>query len=246
MTEATGGVKVVVNADDFGVCHAINEGVVRAFREGIVTQTSIMAPTPWFTEAAALARQHRIPVVLHSTFTAEWDNLRWRPLTKGATLAREDGTCWASVEDAMAHIASPEAELELEAQYQALAREGLSPVAVDFHMGPVSESAMRAVARRHGIEVAYDSTEMLSGRAQSDQVPWLVSWLGGLKPGLHRLICHPGVDAPELAAMTSRQDGLTGWARDYRVWDLLALCDPQVRAAIKSLGIRLVNSGERG
>jgi hypothetical protein len=246
MTADVGGVRVVVNADDFGVCHAINEGIVKAFREGIVTQTSIMAPTPWFTEAAALARQHKIPVVLHSTFTAEWDNIRWRPLTKGATLAREDGTCWASVEDAMAHITPGEADAELEAQYQAIVREGLSPVAVDFHMGPVSESAMRAVAGRHGIEVAYDSTAMLSGRAQRDQVSWLISWLDDLQPGLHRLICHPGVDAPELAAITSRNDGLTGWARDYRVWDLAALCDPRVREAITARGIRLVNSGQRG
>lgn len=252
MSKPADGIRLVVNADDFGVCHAVNEGIVKTFREGIVTQSSIMAPTPWFSEAAALARTFRIPVILHSTFTAEWDNIRWRPLTAGASLARADGTCWPTVEEAVSHLVPGEAEAELEVQYQAIVREGLHPLAVDFHMGIVSEAAMRNVAARHGMLACcneesgegYDTSAMMSDIAREHKVPWLLEWLTGLKPGLHRLLCHPGVDSPELGALTARQDGLAPWAREYRVSDTEALCDPRVREAIKSRKIRLTSLAE--
>ena len=38
---------LIVNADDFGMCHAIDAGILRAFREGIVSSTSLMMPCPW-------------------------------------------------------------------------------------------------------------------------------------------------------------------------------------------------------
>ena len=44
--------RLIVNADDFGRSHSINEAVIRAHREGILTTASLMvnepaAPRPW-------------------------------------------------------------------------------------------------------------------------------------------------------------------------------------------------------
>src|SRR5205085_11919649 len=85
-------VKLVVQGDDFGMCHAVNEGTVEAFRNGVLTQASTMVPCPWFTEAADLAKQHGLPLGIHQTLTCERDYLRWRPLTDGPSLVRDDGT----------------------------------------------------------------------------------------------------------------------------------------------------------
>src|SRR6188768_4248889 len=42
-TEATSGpIRLVVNADDFGMSPSISRGVLRAHREGIVTSTSLL------------------------------------------------------------------------------------------------------------------------------------------------------------------------------------------------------------
>ncbi|MGH9864633.1 MAG: ChbG/HpnK family deacetylase, partial [Candidatus Acidiferrales bacterium] len=35
--------RLIVNADDFGYTRGVNAGIVRAFREGIVTSTTLMA-----------------------------------------------------------------------------------------------------------------------------------------------------------------------------------------------------------
>ena len=48
-----GTIRLVVQADDLGMCRAVNEGIENAVADGIVTQTSVMAPTPWFAEGAA-------------------------------------------------------------------------------------------------------------------------------------------------------------------------------------------------
>ncbi|MBN1584452.1 MAG: ChbG/HpnK family deacetylase [Anaerolineae bacterium] len=37
---------LIVNADDFGMCHAVNEAIFRALQEGIACSTSLMVPCP--------------------------------------------------------------------------------------------------------------------------------------------------------------------------------------------------------
>jgi hypothetical protein len=41
------GTRLVIQADDFGMCHAVNEGIERTFLEGVLTQTTAMPPCPW-------------------------------------------------------------------------------------------------------------------------------------------------------------------------------------------------------
>lgn len=48
--------RLIVNADDFGRSQSINEAVIRAHREGILTTASLMVNEPACAEAVALAR----------------------------------------------------------------------------------------------------------------------------------------------------------------------------------------------
>ena len=58
--------RLIVNADDFGRSSSINEAVVRAHREGILTTASLMVNEPAFKEAVAIARDNpRLGVGLH-------------------------------------------------------------------------------------------------------------------------------------------------------------------------------------
>jgi chitin disaccharide deacetylase len=69
-TTASGarGRRLIVNADDFGRSPAVNQAVIRAHREGILTTTSLMVNEPGCAEAVALARHNpRLGVGLHLT-----------------------------------------------------------------------------------------------------------------------------------------------------------------------------------
>jgi chitin disaccharide deacetylase len=49
---------LIVNADDFGLSHGINAGIIDGFEKGVLTSASIMVNAPAFEEAVKLARAH--------------------------------------------------------------------------------------------------------------------------------------------------------------------------------------------
>lgn len=60
--------RLIVNADDFGKSDSVNEAVIRAHREGVLTTTSLMVNEPACAEAVRLAQQNpRLGVGLHLT-----------------------------------------------------------------------------------------------------------------------------------------------------------------------------------
>ncbi|HDN80491.1 MAG TPA: ChbG/HpnK family deacetylase, partial [Chloroflexi bacterium] len=66
---------LIVNADDFGRSPGVNRGIIKAYREGIVSSTSVMTNQPYFEEAASLLRDHpSLGAGVHLVFTA------WKPV----------------------------------------------------------------------------------------------------------------------------------------------------------------------
>jgi hopanoid biosynthesis associated protein HpnK len=60
--------RLIVNADDFGRSHSINQAVIRAHREGILTSASLMVDEVGFDEAVKLAKKNpKLGVGLHLT-----------------------------------------------------------------------------------------------------------------------------------------------------------------------------------
>src|ERR1044071_8329071 len=50
--------RLIVNADDFGISEEVNEAVIRAFKEGVLTSTSLMVTGAAFEQAVRLAREN--------------------------------------------------------------------------------------------------------------------------------------------------------------------------------------------
>jgi hopanoid biosynthesis associated protein HpnK len=60
--------RLIVNADDFGASGSVNQAVVRAHDQGILTSASLMVNEPGFDEAVELARvRPRLGIGLHLT-----------------------------------------------------------------------------------------------------------------------------------------------------------------------------------
>jgi len=244
------GIRLIVRADDFGMCHAVNDGIRRAYEDGIATMASAMAPCPWFTEAMTIAKRTGIPLGVHQTLTCEWDFFRWRPLTDGRSLTGPDGTFYRSVAEARAHVTHEDAVSELLAQVGRFRDAGLFPDYLDHHMGHALPSAYPEVSERTHVPFLYsgrihlDSLNELTPREAGEKKSWLLGLLTSLRPGLHMLVCHPGVGGPELASLTSPQSEPWPWAEKWRVADLEVLTDPEVRDVINDTGITLCSLGQ--
>jgi predicted glycoside hydrolase/deacetylase ChbG (UPF0249 family) len=243
-----GDIRLVVQGDDLGMCRAVNEGIATAARDGILTQTSAMAPTPWFGEGAALARREGLGVGLHVTLTCEWEYLRWGPLTTGATIRGDDGSFPRTLVEA-AEADPGEAIAEALAQAERARAAGLDLSYVDPHMGISQRPAYEAVCERYGLAFMYRGVEphhefasiiVLSLGPLEDRAAWFADRLEQLAPGTHMVMAHPGVAGEELRAMTDLDALNADWAEPYRVADLAALCDPGVRKVIDGRGIDLV------
>jgi hypothetical protein len=258
--------RLVINADDFGMCHAVNSGVIQAFTEGIVTQASIMVPCPWFDEAVILAKQHHLPIGVHLTATCEWPHYRWGALTRGRSLDRGDGSFHATVAAARAACDPLELEAEFSAQIERVLAHGIEPQHLDVHMGVISTPAYLNVCRKFDILSLAPARELESGwdlgfpftstpgapgsplryiseSSYTAKKSEFLDYLGELDEGVHYNACHPAVDGTELVAMAAAEDPGRPWARDIRVSDLELLTDPDVRSRLDALGITLVSCG---
>lgn len=248
-----GEIKLVVQCDDFGMCHAGNVGAVTAFREGILTQASVMVPCPWFREAAMLAKEHSLPVGVHLTLTSEWDYLRWGPLTGAMTLRGDDGRFPRTIEAVRERATDAEIVEEFAAQVELFIGEGLDVGYFDCHMGVVRPEPYAEICKRYGrpfdypigeVAVGFDSIHMLSGRPSEEKVPYLMDRISKMEPGKHLIVSHCAVDSDELRSMTSEKAENAEWALQYRVSDLAALTSDEVRKAIAEHGVDLVSVAE--
>ncbi|WP_194439388.1 chitin disaccharide deacetylase [Vibrio fluminensis] len=78
--------KVIFNADDFGLTEGVNNGIAAAFRQGVVRSTTFMVDMPGEAHAVKLAASMPdLKVGLHLRFTAG------KPLTNHKSLVDERG-----------------------------------------------------------------------------------------------------------------------------------------------------------
>ena len=85
--------KVIINADDFGYSSAVNLGIIKAYKEGILTSTTLMANMPGCDEAINLAKENPdLGVGGHLVLTCG------KPLTKGESFVDGKGDFYSLTE----------------------------------------------------------------------------------------------------------------------------------------------------
>jgi chitin disaccharide deacetylase len=216
---------LIVNADDFGRSRGVNQGIGIAHEEGIVTSASLMVRRPAAQEAAAYARNHpQLSVGLHVDL-GEW--------------VYRDGR-WEVVEE----VPGP-ADDEVQRQLAAfLDLVGNQPTHLDSHQHVHRQGEVAAVltnlASKLGVPLRscdprirfcgdfYGQTAKGEPLPDAIKVEALVDLLAALPDGKTELGCHPGI----------RTDDDLPYGRERSV-EVQTLCDPRVRAAIATNGIKL-------
>ncbi len=127
---------LIINADDFGMCHAQNAAIMDLLDRDCITSSTIMGCCPWAKEAVEYAKNHPEKAIgVHLTTTSEWGHYRWTPLSAGASLRDEEGYMWHESDQFAENADLEETKAEIEAQIAFLKGLGLNPSHLDNHMG---------------------------------------------------------------------------------------------------------------
>jgi predicted glycoside hydrolase/deacetylase ChbG (UPF0249 family) len=242
---------------------AINAGVLRAFKEGVVCSTSLMVPCPAAPAAMQLLRENpELPLGVHLTVISDLVPSPWAPLTPRAavpSLLDEAGNFYAleRLPEFLARARPDELEVEFRAQIEAALAAGLQPTHVDWHC---LHSGGRAdifdltlgLAREYGLALrVYEQpyAQRLQGQGlPTDDHALLDSYdlevagkarryaqlLRELPAGLSEWAVHPSLRSAEAQAIDP-----DGW--QVRHSDFEFLVSPEARAVIEQEGITLLS-----
>ena len=252
--------ELIVNADDFGFTPDVNQGIVRAHREGILTATTLMAPAAAFDHAVRLAQETpTLDIGVHGVLVGDPPFPRTvAQLMRAVVLGQ----------------LSPYRHLH--SQVRKIVDAGIQPSHIDTHkhthlFPPVLDALLR-VAREFDIpwvrkpfDLAlpyqgvpankqrtnrvvgfmrghFDRKLAKYGRSATDHfmgfqitgrydAAHLVSLIRALPEGVTEFMVHPGMLGADLAAARTR-------LKQSRADELAALTSPDVLAALRDSGVR--------
>ena len=222
---------LIINADDFGMCHAVNEAIIGTLKEGIVQSTSLMIPCAWALQAINFLKDHpEVPFGVHLTAISDSVNNRWQPLTaaeKVPSLLDEAGYFYdfEHMPEFMARVRLDQLAIEFKAQIEAVLAAGLEPAHIDWHSLRIRDRAdifdvMFRLAREYGLALRVASQFSIK-KLQSLGLPThdhdvldsylldpaankanhFADLLRKLPAGLSEWAVHPGLDSAELLAI---------------------------------------------
>ena len=231
--------RLIVSADDFGFTRGVNEGILRAHEQGIVTATSLMANAPAFAHAVDIAYcTPSLDVGVHLVLWREGQRLPQRVpsfLRRGLSSSTD------------------EIEEEFSRQVEKIVAAGLTPSHLNthkhVHLLPHVWRAVARVATRFGILWVRRPLYRRQATARGLRTPdhflgvrltgrlnrqRLLKRLERLPTGLNELMCHPGLCDDELRRAPTR-------LKRERQVELEALTNPEVRRLLERKGIELTS-----
>jgi predicted glycoside hydrolase/deacetylase ChbG (UPF0249 family) len=254
---------LIVNADDLGMCQAINAAIDRTLAEGLVHSTSLMVPCPWALHGMRwLAENPQVSFAVHLTAIGETPHYRWRPLSPSdqvRSLVDASGYFYSYgyMADLLAQVKLNELETEFRAQIEAVLAAELKPTHLDWHslrLGGRDDipDLLFRLARAYGLALRVTGHDWIE-RVQSRGLPTndhdlldsfrleivdksarYAQLLHDLPVGLSEWAVHPGLDTPELRAIDP--DGAQVRQSDYDF-----LMSPEAQALVREEGIILVD-----
>lgn len=217
---------LITRADDAGSCRSANEAILEGVEAGITKNVSFMAVGPELEHAVELlGGRDDIAYGFHVCLNAEWETVKWGPLTESPVLVDEAGYFLPFPDDTKAAIeraSNAEAEVvrEFHAQLERLA-EVLPLSYIDEHMGigravPSVRREIENFCNLCGLIDAHPIPYLPQGEATNDPLAALEARLEKATGERYVWVTHPGKVAPDMNAfyLAGGQPGVVARERD--------------------------------
>ncbi|HIW34354.1 MAG TPA: polysaccharide deacetylase family protein [Candidatus Paenibacillus intestinavium] len=130
---------LIINGDDYGLNYSVNAAVQQLLVNGSISSATLMMPCAWAREAALWSAAHpQYDVGVHFTFTSEWDNYKWGPVTRHSdvsSLVTNEGYFHNNCKHFEQSASPSQVSLELSSQVEMAINLGVKPTHADSHMG---------------------------------------------------------------------------------------------------------------
>jgi len=239
---------LIFNGDDFGRTQWSNEGIAKAFNEGVLTSTTLMTPALARDQAYAMAAANpQFDVGVHLILARDDapGNLYGpiNPRENTGSFIDSDGNFITQITPLL-KADKDEVYSELKAQIEHALAHGVDVTHLDCHKGwyhdynPRTLRPVLALAAQYQLPIRWqgrssdpnltakgivvpDNLVLINGRLPlEDKKKQLLDNLQNLKPGITEFLFHPATG------------GYTEDEEQMRTTDLQLMLDPDVRAAI--------------
>ncbi|MFH0757220.1 MAG: polysaccharide deacetylase family protein [Bacteroidota bacterium] len=254
-------IRLIVRGDDIGSAHAANLGCILSYREGIMQSVEIMVPCAWFPEAVRMLNENPgLDVGVHLTFTSEWENVKWRPLTHAPSITDEDGYFFPMIwpnetfpEDRALKGADwklEEIEAEMRAQIEMAIRHIPRVSHLSCHMGCSGwddrvAAVFEKLAKAYGLDIntgEYDVQRFPMGQnaeTAEARIHAFIEGLNKLEPGkTYLFVEHPALKSMEMSAVG--HEGYENVNEDRQMVTEMFTSE-EVKKVIEKRGIRLIS-----
>ncbi|MGG2094546.1 chitin disaccharide deacetylase [Bacillus sp. S13(2024)] len=146
-------IRLIVNADDFGLTRGVNYGIVDAHVNGLVNSTTMMMNMPEVEHAVQLAKEYKtLGVGVHLVLTAG------KPLLPDVpSLVKEDGSFHSQSTVWEGNIDPHDVQREWTAQIEKFLSYGLTPTHFDSHHHvhalPILHDVLERLAEKYRVPV---------------------------------------------------------------------------------------------
>ncbi len=232
--------KLIVNADDFGLCEGVNNGIIEAYQNGIVTSTTMLANAQGFDHAVKLLKENPgIAVGVHLALTIG------NPVTKCESLSK-DGSFYklGEIADKIATFNPEELRAEFKAQIDKIVSQGIKITHIDGHHHIHAQEGVinivKELADEYGVVIRNFNNESIDDpyyvakcdcEFYADKIN--KEYFVGLKEkyDVVEIMCHPAKLDGVLEKISSYNT--------YRVEELQVLTTSGLREELENAGITL-------
>lgn len=151
--------KLIINADDFGLCKGVNLGIIEGFTEGALTSTSMMANMIGFDNAIIFAKENpKLPIGAHLTLTTGY------PVSSNIKSLVDDNGQFKKIDsyidgEQISKIDLEEVEKEWISQIEKLIEHDIKPCHLDTHHNiqniPGIKEVFLNLARKYSLPTRY-------------------------------------------------------------------------------------------
>lgn len=217
---------LIVNADDLGMCEAVDDGIIEAHRNGIVSSASLLVDAPHAAAGVqAAAAYPRLGLGLHVEFAR--------------------GGAWLYSPENLRAVRD-----ELNRQFDAFVRlvgripdhldshhhlhRGFNVAALFLELGARHRLVVRGLSGVTYVGSFYGQLTQGKSLPANITVDYLIGLIRKVQSGVTELSCHPGRAGPIPDHAYAAE----------RALELATLTDPRVRDVLTEEGIRLINFGD--